>query len=1790
MSNEPTPTPDAISPTPASTKASQPVRSRREKWRRRFFITIAALLLVALSFRLVLHALFPYVLDRVARGYGLSATYDKLDLQMLGGDVGMWGLRFTPVEGGEPAIRSSYCRGAISIWRLFRLQLHVERVEAEDAEVVLQRLPDGTMPLVEKLLAATSTNPTAPTASAASTSTEPMSLDAPLRIDTLRLQNARARFRDGMTVPETDVTLQLDLMVRDVASTQRPTRVEIQLHSPEALAALYVDSTIQTRPRQLDADVSVKMVGLDLTAARAYLEPLGLVPTANNLSAQATGKVSLALVPLNATTTQATSAPADPSTPLKLAGALSLDDIWLSANSVEAAGMKRLRVEADEISPGAIRIARVEVDDVFVHADRNTEGLLSFAGIELGTAAPQSPTTKPTPTTRPGATAPLWPVVELRQLDVRQVRLQFDDRALSPANVVSLAIPAITVRNFTTDPRAGDAVARLTLRATAEALAKEIEVDGSFGRIGEARGGAFEVQVRGISATALAPYLTPVGITPTFQDGSLATSVEFRLDDAADTGAAWTMYATKTKISDGSTLFEMPRVAVESFRVDALSGGVAVRSIEINGPVIPISRRRDGSVHALGFAWTPHSAASVEGVSTPLASTRSAASTAPSIASSGLRIPNVSIDAFKWSGARLQLRDEMPDVPVALAIEEVEVSLKNLHVGDVTSAVPAELTASLKTPGMIDRVMLNGVVDATDQRVSGVLRAQGQGITFHAVESVLGALGIKSTYEAGSLDGRLQFTVESPGDRLRADLTVSDVVLKDHDEVLASLRHLNVVNCQLDGHAITIDDLSIESPYVFIDRDDIGQPMAGGFRLLREPEVHEVVGPTPSQEVPTRLDLHLPYEVTLRRFVLSDGSLRWRDTSVLPAVDIRATFKGQVEGMVVGMDAKPARFLFEANAPGVVESAIVDGNISLAPSAQRIEASLKATGLGLAPIAGYLPPNIGLDFSGRAASGRLTAALSHHPSGGSELSAELSGVSLGSDSQTDVGLKTGRLTVSRIDLPGKVIRIDEAIVEGATLHVRHDDAGLHVAGVTIAPQNLRPVVPQPSEVEPVVGGAVSDVDAIRRDAREQPPLVSVARLSLGLERASFASGQLGQPLVLSDWSVRNTARIEIGGPDPSEHGPIDLAATGRVEDLIDTIEASLSASLFATEPSARATLAMKSIQGTSLTKFIPATAQLLDGADLDGASFQGAADARFKFARRGALGIDLSREISADVVVSDVYLRSPSVERPLFGVAAVRGDKIRFIPASGSLLVGTVEIEKPTATVVRDVKGVHVAGVTFKVLQPASAAETADRTSLGTASPEAMTIQPTTATEEIEPAAPSVSVASDSGAEIRVDRLMVSGVDFLIEDRVNQPATSVPITELDVEVTGLTSLALTETRPVRFSAVASSGKVPLPPRKAGASSELESRPVFAEASANGNLTLFPKPKGYVRASLSGLEMTAIRGVASEFGITLGGGTFDSRVDVRMQGADTFEAKVWPTFNELRMSEVPDGPVQSVFRLPAPPDVVIATVEDVDGSLTFPLTVPIEAGNVKVGPIVASAVASISKVLAEAMVAASLKAAKLAGGLFGADMSSDRLKGSISRELIFTPGETQLSGEQLAVLEEIRQLMRRDATLEVTLQHELGELDITRAGERINPSRTDIEDLADQLRQQKRDLQRRVADAWAALRVADATGGASSTSPAASELRDVSAELKHTEDRLDEVLELLSKASESRANRRTKSASILLAELRLRSVQEWLLASELRDVANRVRKGNATAKPSEQQEGRVRLVMTRRAKS
>ena len=1349
-------------------------------------------------------------------------------------------------------------------------------------------------------------------------------------------------------------------------------------------------------------------------------------------------------------------------------------------------------------------------------------------------------------------------------------------------------MPQLLVEHFSTDPAKSATPAHLTLNASAPGVAKQAMITGDIAAAAPIKTAAFKVAVTGIQADAIGPYLRPFGIDEAFDDAAFTCSINGQFEARADGSSHATLNVADVKLADGGhDLIDMAHVGIRDASFDPKANRVRFEEVDFTGPTLPIARDADGTIRLLGLRTIaiPTATPTTRPIAARMPTTTATASVTASL-------PSFELGKLTWHGSKITLDDRATSgPPLNVVLDDITAGIEDLTLATHGSGKPGKVALNVRAPGLIETLDVAGTLTPAADALSFALHGDSTGITFNRIRPLLAQLHLESMLKAGVVHFEADGSLRGDGGVVRADAAIHNASLIDGETKWLAVGDAAIRGASFDGKRVRVEAIQVEAPHASVDRDEAGLLSIAGIKLLPIPPASTVIAAAPiAAAPPTQVDLTLPIVAQLDAFVVNNASLDWKDASTLPAAQLGATAQVSVKNLLIGEDAPAASYTIDVASPGIVDHLGVSGTLKLAPHEQAITAVVKGTGLGGQVVEGYLPSTIGVDLAGRSVAASMSASLKPDARGGSTGTFELKDAAItAADGTTlDAGIRSIHASIDRVDLPGKTIAIDELSADGAQFAASQDAAGIHALGVTIAPTPLRASKPVLATAEPVAAAGVSDVAAIVRASNEAMPRITVKKLSLTAERLSFSAAALAEPVAIMNATLTNdNDLIAIGGPTPADNPPVHLRASAGLDKLIGSLSADAHLAPFASEPTATVSVDANHIDGSGLTRLMPSLDALIDGRDLSDAHFATALESRFAFTRRGPMGIDLTRDVTGEVVIKGTQLTIPGNDRPLVGVSEIRAEKIRVSPASGSVVIGAFDIAKPIASVVRDADGVHVAGLTIKILQPTPPASTQP-----SSQPAAQEIVVTAEKPASPPTEAKAETATPAlpGGDIRIDRLTMSGVDFRIEDRVNTPHSVIPVTDLDVEVVGLSTRALSEARPVRFSAVVSAGKVPLPPRKLKVGVESEDREVFAEASANGNLTLYPKPSGYVRGSISGLELTAVRGLASEYGLTLGGGTFDGRLDVRLKNADTFEAKVWPTFNELRMKEVPNGPIQSTFQLPAPPDVIISTLEDADGSLTFPITVPIDAGKLDTGAVIGSAVGSVGKVLAEAMIAAPLKAGKLMGSLVGLDMSGDRTKGLEPITLTFAAGESQLSGDQENALQHVRDLMRKDDTIEVTIQHELGSDDVALADERVNLGTDDSSAIATQLLARKRDLQRRYAEESADVVVTMATGTSKTAEASATRLRETATQLKLTEDGLDSVFDLLRPGADRQAIRRTKAAAILLADLRLRSVQESLQQTKVRDIADRVRRSNALFNPLEGGPGQVKIVLTRRAKS
>jgi hypothetical protein len=395
----------------------------------------------------------------------------------------------------------------------------------------------------------------------------------------------------------------------------------------------------------------------------------------------------------------------------------------------------------------------------------------------------------------------------------------------------------------------------------------------------------------------------------------------------------------------------------------------------------------------------------------------------------------------------------------------------------------------------------------------------------------------------------------------------------------------------------------------------------------------------------------------------------------------------------------------------------------------------------------------------------------------------------------------------------------------------------------------------------------------------------------------------------------------------------------------------------------------------------------------------------------------------------------------------------------------------------------------------------------------------------------------------------------------------VPLTGLDVEVRGLTSRMIDEDKSCRFSVLVNSGKVSLPRRNAPGD---EQRDLFSQAEASGIVSLYPQPKGWVKTSINALDLAALTGEAKTQNINLGGGTFDATADVRLNGDGSMDLRSRVSLTDLELTEPANGPITGFLHVSSPLNVVIAALQDQDGSITLPIDVPIKSGHISSGDIGLAATGAVASVVATAVASTPLKASDAVMSLFGSEKVP---KNERPVTLNFDPADPSLSLQDVLALRTLLQQAQDDPTLEMAIHHVFGGGDAVRAAVLANPSRQDSENLAYSLRLKKIALlsAREVAAQKVAAQIASGFGAGSN--PAIEQLRNIDLALATTENAMDEMYDLLRPGADRQADRRTRAACLDIAQDRLLAVRDALLASGIPNIEQQIKVTHATFNPT-----------------
>jgi len=326
--------------------------------------------------------------------------------------------------------------------------------------------------------------------------------------------------------------------------------------------------------------------------------------------------------------------------------------------------------------------------------------------------------------------------------------------------------------------------------------------------------------------------------------------------------------------------------------------------------------------------------------------------------------------------------------------------------------------------------------------------------------------------------------------------------------------------------------------------------------------------------------------------------------------------------------------------------------------------------------------------------------------------------------------------------------------------------------------------------------------------------------------------------------------------------------------------------------------------------------------------------------------------------------------------------------------------------------------------------------------------------------------------------------------------------------------------------------------------------------------LYPKPNGWGKISVTGLELAGLRGLAHKYGDTLSRGLFDGTVTVRFREDGSGQLNARLVVTDLALKEAPGGPIAQFFGVGAI-DMVIAGLQDADGSITIPLDLPIKQNRIAMGDIYLDAMGAMTQVMVVAAASAPLKMAAAMGKMMGIEGKKKPTK-LPPVVLAFAPGSSAYDAQSVSRVEQVIRDLQADEHLSVVVQQQFGQDDILRVKERANPSVDEARAIVTELRRKRADLTHLQSEVAGEARGELAAGVAPAVTQATlTRLAAIEREMAQTDDALDSTSDLLRPGADRQANRRTRAAALQLAKERIGVIKTAFNAANLPGASTRV---------------------------
>ncbi|MDF1836966.1 MAG: DUF748 domain-containing protein [Planctomycetota bacterium] len=1825
----------------------------KRPWRKYFKRLALGLLILAVLLRLAVPLALPGILNSIAQGQGLQVHYSKLDLSLFTGSLELWDVSVRP-EGGDAGAEGTSAQEPsrlgqmefltvdVDISALFGGTLRAHRVEIDGLDVYAKRESLASGWTWEALLPGETREeseavPAAETAEGNDKGTqEPFDWSLGFEVSAIRLQHLQLHVEDGAVEPAFEAEIELNVRLSHLGLPETPARLEVFAHSLEFLDGFAVEGSLLAHGADLQVACQVDMRGLRPQALTTYLQPFGVTPLAHTIDCGLDLELS-------------TSAANEDATALQVDA--KVRDVQWIADGQELMALDEVTVLIPSFSMGSLSTETARIRGVRARAMRSSGGDLVLGGFRLKLPDGSGATEDPDSPTEPQAETESAPfALSIPELELSQAELLWQDESMAPSPSLQLVLDELVVGPLRHGAGQASEPIQIKIAGSAPGVAESLGMQGSVQAFAEEQTVDLELLMTGLKPERVAPYLHAAGLRSDFQAGSATAQIQAETHvDAA--GVRHVRASVKNvRLEDGESLFALDSVVLKGLQLDPAQNTTRIEEVEVAGTRLKARRDEQGIWHAFGLAMDPAASQLVTqivgGESAPVVESEPAAETQAEMASTpgaSTTPARVELGRLACTDVRLELLDESMAPQVHQVFDDLGLELTQLHLGGdpgKQTPTPAGLELWFRADGLAQRLALQGTLLSQPGPLDlhAQLELTGDALELTALEPWLQEAGIESLWNAAQLGMEVDVQVQQAGDETRLQAELANLRFDNQGQTWLSMDALSVPSVVLSPGGITLEPIRIESPELLLRRTGDGALEALGLRIVGTETAPKAQGPAPSPSQGA------PAPSTGQSSVLDLAGLevqavrvRWQDEMVQPAVDTSLRMDLTLRDLVLGRKTPdPMSWTGSLSVDDNLGSLSVGGKAWLDPADLRVQLQVAMEGLRAGTLGAYLPPNLSMELQDGRLSWDVNARFTEIDSGGRNLSFEARDLvfSDGEGGADLVRMPRIAVNVPELNPVGQRFDIQEFVVQGLVLPTRIDTTGsLHALGFVLDPSVTVPAEepepesdPQAAETEILLPGG-NDKVVVRKAADRALPLVTLAGLDVGIERFGFVDERGGVPL---DFGMRLTQAepMTVLAPEAANLPALKFQILGSAKPIVESIAVEMEVEPYSTEPSLDAKLLIAGVRGDQLTRVLPSLAETLDGSAWTDGQVEAHLETHLVTRRRGPMDFDFSQGFGLEWLVDHVAVKSTADGPALLGFEELTASVASIRPATGDVHVKRIEWVNPHGAAWMDDAGLHAAGWVLKAptpeANPDQAAESTDSvasTEGGQAQEkdvdstgEASGLNRQNGGEESDGQEVGAAGSQDgglasaptvAGPEIRVDEVLISGGQFLFEDRTALPAFVFPIDDVDFQLKRFTTNTLQEDRPFSFRLALYGGEIELPERTGGGNLiggilgsvaaigsdnkfETEQRPVFDEMTLRGKMSLGPQPKGWTQMRLRGFELPAVRGLAAEAGVEIGDGLMGESTMLHFDGKGGLRVSSHTNFTYLSLSEPPGGPISSYLKLPAPLDTVLFVLKDEDGDHGIPLHLTMDEGGASLGKILGAVTKSLGLVIGEALASAPMRFVSGVVDLAGMGIEPIELTGDEWVQIPYGAGVVQAPADLGGKVEPLLDLLRRDPSLYLTVQHGLGSADVEQAMVLANPSREQCLDLASFYRSQRIELVKRRDDASTEVHAAYAMGHAEQARAMAVRLKDLDAELGRTESALDRVLERTRDQSDRAKLRRTKGAALEVSRRRMGRVEAFLRKAKIPSMGTRIdARRPRFSKKQEQAQGSIRISVSRR---